>query len=406
MKHSIAYDRNAPGHVGKKFVCPNCNKKRFVRFFNFETLEYLPEHFGKCDREDNCGYQQTPWEWLKTEGKQDSTFIKRDTPKKELRSDVRILEVNKDVLVKTMRHYELNNFAHYLQSILGITVTRALLAKYFIGTAKERGTIFWQVDRFMRIRTGQKIHYKLDGHRDKDNPFPSKRLFTIDKGYEPCLFGEHLIFDAPRDAIFALCESEKTAVICSAFFQQWNGRPLYWLATCGMHGYNDDKIKVLEGLDVLLVPDFSFTARAYWGLEPMRKQKNEKGILVPHPEGVLDTDYISLSKRLLAQGSGVEWYNPLPEVVDGSDLADHILTLPKPVFYERPNFDEFVMGGVVAKEPVYDTTAMVYEKYGYGIGGGKFDEMKSSLQKQVDLFQNPAVQKLANYFDCEPQFDY
>ena len=44
----------------KKFNCPKCNKKRFVRFVSAETNEYLVEGFGKCDRESSCGYFKKP----------------------------------------------------------------------------------------------------------------------------------------------------------------------------------------------------------------------------------------------------------------------------------------------------------------------------------------------------------
>lgn len=44
----------------KKFICPNCSKKRFVRYIDTITENYLPEHFGKCDRSDNCNYHNKP----------------------------------------------------------------------------------------------------------------------------------------------------------------------------------------------------------------------------------------------------------------------------------------------------------------------------------------------------------
>lgn len=44
----------------KKFVCPNCNKKRFVRFVNTETNNYLEDIYGRCDSETSCGYFVKP----------------------------------------------------------------------------------------------------------------------------------------------------------------------------------------------------------------------------------------------------------------------------------------------------------------------------------------------------------
>lgn len=44
----------------KKFLCPNCTKKTFVLYVNTETGNYLPNEFGKCDREQNCKYHKAP----------------------------------------------------------------------------------------------------------------------------------------------------------------------------------------------------------------------------------------------------------------------------------------------------------------------------------------------------------
>lgn len=44
----------------KKNVCPNCNKKTFVFYVDAATGKYLPTDFGRCDREQNCGYHKAP----------------------------------------------------------------------------------------------------------------------------------------------------------------------------------------------------------------------------------------------------------------------------------------------------------------------------------------------------------
>ena len=44
----------------KKFVCPNCGKKRFVLYVDIDTGNYLTDDFGKCDREQNCNYHKAP----------------------------------------------------------------------------------------------------------------------------------------------------------------------------------------------------------------------------------------------------------------------------------------------------------------------------------------------------------
>lgn len=44
----------------KKFLCPNCTKKTFVKYIDTETRNYLSDEFGKCDREQNCNYHKAP----------------------------------------------------------------------------------------------------------------------------------------------------------------------------------------------------------------------------------------------------------------------------------------------------------------------------------------------------------
>ena len=45
----------------KKHLCPNCNKKRFVRYIDTVTGNYLPEQYGRCDRESKCSYHLNPY---------------------------------------------------------------------------------------------------------------------------------------------------------------------------------------------------------------------------------------------------------------------------------------------------------------------------------------------------------
>ena len=54
----------------RKFACPNCDKRRFVRYIETETQEYMPDHFGRCDREISCGEHNSPIESLLSDAPQ------------------------------------------------------------------------------------------------------------------------------------------------------------------------------------------------------------------------------------------------------------------------------------------------------------------------------------------------
>ena len=45
----------------KKHHCPDCNKKTFVLYIDTETGDYLPEQYGRCDRESKCAYKLNPY---------------------------------------------------------------------------------------------------------------------------------------------------------------------------------------------------------------------------------------------------------------------------------------------------------------------------------------------------------
>jgi len=44
----------------KKFTCPACHKKRFVKYVDTNTGNCLSDDFGRCDRESQCGYHKAP----------------------------------------------------------------------------------------------------------------------------------------------------------------------------------------------------------------------------------------------------------------------------------------------------------------------------------------------------------
>ena len=224
---------------GRKEICPNCGKRRFVPYVLTEDNETIvnPE-WGRCDRENSCGY------WMKPNG----NIVIQDPKPKKPETPMWI-----EHFVTTLEN---NSLSPYAQWIIGKDKAFKAFTDYNIGTAYDGGCIFVQVDVFGKMRAGKIIRYK-DGHRVKDG-LPVRWLHK-DKHYKQfvhgdtlkqCFFGEHLLPMRP-DAPVAIVESEKTALLMSAI------RPEYvWLATGGSCGLqNPEKTKVLEGRDVTLFPD-------------------------------------------------------------------------------------------------------------------------------------------------------
>jgi len=352
----IALDKSFQGHGAKKHVCPACRKRRFVRYYNFDTNEYLPEEYGRCDRQDHCGYFHHPFEDLQqAEGaeRKSSKDYKHKEPPKAV-----IIPVDKAIVKATLTAYEDNVLVQYLIGLFGAAEAMRLVFLFYVGSTKGGGTAFWQIDERLRPRTAQRIFYGPNGKRLKPGdgvPFEKtqpKRLFTMEDGFSTCLFGLHQLWDAPADALIALVESEKTAVIASGYLPFWQGRPVVWMASSGSEGLVRDKIEPLRGRDVVLCPDFSFAARATWGEVPMRKkevattvtirgQQLERMVRRTHPEGEIIEDYESAAVRLRGIGCCVSFFDPAPGLEDGSDLGDYLILQPPPPRYDKPNFAAF-----------------------------------------------------------------
>ncbi len=200
-----------------KADCPQCGpryKKTLSRFVDRETNDILPEPFGRCDRESNCGYLLSPYhkglsglsyadeqkgppllkEWFTLAGTQqrqgaalqsvvrvlieqgatlqqaervaarvfDRAVIKQTEP-------APIYFLPHEVMTKTLGHYDRNEFARFLSGRFGYAVAADLLKRFHIGTSKRwpGACIFWLIDEQNRVRGGQIALYDQTGHKVK-----------------------------------------------------------------------------------------------------------------------------------------------------------------------------------------------------------------------------------------------
>lgn len=237
----------------RKYICPACGQRRFVRYINIEAGEEVADEVGRCDREDSCGYHLRPSEYFRQHGvKPLNTHALLRVPEPEPEPSF----IPYEIAERSLAGYERNSFCRWLVQEFGEEIAFQLADMYHIGTSKHwpGACIFWQQDITGRIRGGKIMLYNPEtGRRIKD---PFNHITWVHKVLEiehydlrQCLFGEHLLVqDASRPV--AIVESEKTAIVAAGYMPEY-----IWVATAGKGNLNREKLDVLRGREVQLFPD-------------------------------------------------------------------------------------------------------------------------------------------------------
>ncbi|UAB84353.1 hypothetical protein INR75_19720 [Zunongwangia sp. SCSIO 43204] len=236
----------------KKFTCPACHRKTFVKFIDNETGSYVDQMYGRCDREQKCGYFCTP-------DSSENTFLhRRKESKPELPTYISLEHLDKYF---NSKYEDQNNFIISLNKILDAQRIRKVVNDYFISTCfywNNWATIFWQIDQFENVRSGQVILYNANDGKRVKKPFKHITWMhsILQKNGEiqtfnlkQCLFGLHLINDFP-DKNIAIVEAPKTACIMSAVYPKF-----LWMATCGLSNLSPEKFKPIKEKKIILYPD-------------------------------------------------------------------------------------------------------------------------------------------------------
>ena len=247
---------------GSKKVCPKCGRKScFTPYVDGNAQITFPNHVGKCDHINSCGYHYTPKEYFQDNPTIKETMIEQnnrsDTPSRAVKPIAKPLSSSapqtsylpSDWVSQSMQKFDVNPLYRYLTKVAGKEKTDRLFNLYKVGTSKmwNGATVFWQIDINGNVRAGKIMGYDAKtGHRIK-HPFNQvnwvhsvKRV--PDFHMKQCLFGEHLLSETSIPAsTVAIVESEKTALIAALFIPDF-----VWLATGGM------KIASLIALNVTL----------------------------------------------------------------------------------------------------------------------------------------------------------
>lgn len=266
--------------------CPNCGREQCFSLYLDENGNPFDKIVGRCNHENSCGYDYQPPQFFADHPErkpaddwrkpiQSAPFPRTQGNKGNLPQiapnctiapkafDTIPLDiVNKSLSVK-------NNFVQFLCGLFdrytleSPTIIR-LIQEYGIGSTKDGKTIFWQIDKDFKVRTGKVIKYDPEsGHRDKSTPpnwahsiMKQNKLLPETFELSQCLYGEHLLTRYPKKRV-ALVEAEKTAVIASAVYPDY-----VWLAVGSVQNLSAKEnsnglrmLQVLRGRDVVIFPD-------------------------------------------------------------------------------------------------------------------------------------------------------
>lgn len=232
--------------TSKKYICPRCTKKSFVRYVDRQTNNYLDISFGRCDRETKCQYFRKPH----------SNQLLKDVVRQESHP-VSVSYHDTELLSKYSSSYIENNLFHYLSNIFEKEEVKSVFRKYGVGTSTHwRGaTVFFQIDYWQQVRAGKIMLYNSSSGKRVKNPYNHinwihKVLHLNNFELHQCLFGIHLLQECKTSTTICITESEKTAIVMSIVFSEY-----IWLATGSKSNFKETLLKPLKGYQIIAYPD-------------------------------------------------------------------------------------------------------------------------------------------------------
>jgi hypothetical protein len=323
----------------KKHHCPECGKKRFVRFVDIETGDYLPEQYGRCDKGDghyfvnpySDGYAKMIWEQEQKVTVPKQKYF-RTQPKPQPTPEPVFFHFETFKQTLEPERYEKNTFIQNLfyrvQFPFEVDEVTKVIQLYRLGTVangyRAGANTFPFIDVKGNVRAVQVkqfdeqnhttgtdfLHSIIEKHHTRNNkPLPEwLEAYTKQDKRISCLFGEHLLNKYHSNPV-ALVEAPKTAVYGTLYF----GLPetpesLIWLAVYNKSSFSFDKLKVLQGRFVYVFPDLSKDGNTFAEWETKAK---EYGSRLPGTRFI----FSDLLEQLA----------PERDKSEGNDLADYLI---------------------------------------------------------------------------------
>ncbi|WP_111709134.1 DUF6371 domain-containing protein [Lutibacter citreus] len=255
-----------------QLVTPCCHKSN--KDGKFSNYKHLPEKYGYCH---SCGKSTLPptryndenglqYEWNITNNCFEPVVLQMYSQNvlqmadqavghcKTAKNFVAIEPkyIPKALILRYKDHKPENNLLQYIRLTYGNKNTELVKKLYYIGSSKDGGTVFWNINKNQKAQKAKVSYYTKKGKRTNKFKVP----FKNSDGYYSCLFGEHLInLPENKNKTIILAESEKTAIICALYIPEYT-----WLSYGGINGLTRDKLNVLIGRKIILVPDLSENA--------------------------------------------------------------------------------------------------------------------------------------------------
>ena len=337
----------------KKHHCPDCNKKTFVLYIDTEIGDYLPEQYGRCDRESNCSYHLNPYldGYAKAIQEQEqgnrSELPNNWKPQRKKITPQPTPEpilFDFDTFKQTLQpeRYEKNTFIQNLfyrvQFPFEVDEVTKVIQLYRLGTVANgyragantfpfvdikgnvRAVQVKQFDEQNHTTSTDFLHSIIEKHHTRNNkPLPEwLEAYTKQDKRISCLFGEHFLSKYHSNPV-ALVEAPKTAVYGTLYF----GLPetpesLIWLAVYNKSSFSFDKLKVLQGRFVYVFPDLSKDGNTFKEWETKAKEYESR---LPGTRFI----FSDLLEQLA----------PERDKSEGNDLADYLIKQDWRLFRKR-----------------------------------------------------------------------
>lgn len=291
-----------------KFECPDCGGKRFVRYFDNEAQDYLPDKYGRCDRGGH--YHLNPYSdgYAKSNGNPQHRGYKSRSYFTSISSapELSSVYIPLEVLRETLKEHSHNNFFNNLMKNVPFPFQphdiEKLIEMYLIGTINPfkrrdqylKGAVtFPYFESIDKIQAIQIVQYDANNHRrainwidtflspksgiDTPAEFPAVKgkidiIDWIEARREQkkvnCYFGAHQVKMFPHNPI-VLVEGPKSALIGMLYFgfpDEHPDNPI-WLATGSSGTFSMERSRILSRRDVIIFPDLSPDGRTFkeWG---------------------------------------------------------------------------------------------------------------------------------------------